>query len=89
MSVADPPMDSPVSERRSPLAMLLLGLVTLYRWTAVLRQPRCRFHPSCSAYAVEALRIHGGLRGAGFAVRRIGRCHPWNPGGVDPVPPRK
>jgi uncharacterized protein len=75
--------------RRSPLAWLLLQLVALYRSTAVFRQPRCRFHPSCSTYAVQAIQSHGALRGGGLAVRRLGRCHPWNPGGIDPVPPRK
>ncbi|MDQ1603263.1 MAG: uncharacterized protein QOE01_1108 [Actinomycetota bacterium] len=50
--------------------------------------PRCRFYPSCSAYAVEAIAVHGILRGPYLAARRLLRCHPWNPGGVDPVPPR-
>jgi hypothetical protein len=50
--------------------------------------PRCRFHPSCSAYALEALDRHGAARGTWLAVRRVGRCHPWNPGGFDPVPER-
>lgn len=49
--------------------------------------PRCRFYPSCSAYAVEALTRHGALRGTWLATRRLLRCHPWNPGGVDHVPP--
>jgi len=47
---------------------------------------RCRFHPSCSAYAVDALNKHGVVAGGVLAVRRIGRCHPWHPGGYDPVP---
>jgi uncharacterized protein len=84
---ADPGDDAP--GRPSPLARLLLALVGLYRLTAAVRVPRCRFLPSCSTYAVEALRTHGAFRGTWLAVRRVGRCHPWNPGGLDPVPPRK
>lgn len=49
--------------------------------------PACRFAPSCSEYAREALRNHGLLRGSELAARRLARCHPWNEGGVDPVPP--
>jgi uncharacterized protein len=75
----------------SPVARLLLLVVHLYRSTAALRSPRCRFAPSCSSYALEAIKVHGARRGAWLAVRRIGRCHPWNPGGVDhvPTPPTK
>jgi putative membrane protein insertion efficiency factor len=47
----------------------------------------CRFYPSCSAYAREALACHGAARGSLLAVRRVARCHPWHPGGFDPVPP--
>lgn len=50
--------------------------------------PRCRFYPSCSNYAIEALRVHGAARGSWLAARRVGRCHPWNAGGLDPVPPK-
>ncbi|MFA9431568.1 membrane protein insertion efficiency factor YidD [Egicoccus sp. AB-alg2] len=75
--------------RRSPLALVLLALVEAWRATAPLRQPRCRFSPSCSTYAVQAIRRHGALRGGWLAAKRVGRCHPWNVGGIDPVPPRK
>jgi len=47
----------------------------------------CRFYPSCSHYAIEALRSHGAARGSVLTLRRVCRCHPWNEGGFDPVPP--
>jgi putative membrane protein insertion efficiency factor len=69
---------------------LLLLLVRGYQlFVSPLLGPRCRFYPSCSAYAVTALQTHGALRGSWLAVRRLGRCHPWNPGGVDHVPPAR
>lgn len=49
----------------------------------------CRFHPTCSEYAIEAVRAHGAARGLWLTVRRIGRCHPWGGAGHDPVPPRR
>ena len=62
-------------------------LVRVYQWT--LRPfigAHCRFEPSCSAYAIEALQTHGAVRGAGLSARRVLRCNPWNEGGLDPVP---
>lgn len=49
---------------------------------------RCRFYPSCSAYAREAIEEYGVIKGSAMAARRLSRCHPWHEGGVDPVPPR-
>lgn len=70
------------------LAFLLSLPIRLYRWTvSPLLPPACRFHPSCSAYALQALQTHGPIRGLALALRRLGRCHPFNPGGLDPVPP--
>jgi putative membrane protein insertion efficiency factor len=74
--------------RPSVPAWLLIRLITLYRrYVSPLLGQRCRFYPSCSAYGLEAVREHGALRGSWLAVRRIGRCHPFHPGGYDPVPP--
>ena len=69
------------------MRFLAAGLIRLYQWTlSPLLGPTCRFYPSCSNYALEALQRYGFLRGSWLAVRRIGRCHPWHPGGIDPVP---
>lgn len=71
----------------SPLGYLLTFLVRLYQWfLRPLLGANCRFEPSCSEYAVEALRQHGALCGSALAFRRILRCNPWHEGGLDPVP---
>jgi putative membrane protein insertion efficiency factor len=63
-------------------------LIRIYQWTvSPLLGPRCRFYPSCSQYAHEAVLRFGVLRGGYLALKRLGRCHPWHPGGFDPVPP--
>ncbi len=69
------------------IARLLLLVVRAYRWLISPLLPQaCRFHPSCSSYAEEALRRHGACRGGWLAARRVCRCGPWHAGGYDPVP---
>ncbi|HEV8056614.1 MAG TPA: membrane protein insertion efficiency factor YidD [Nocardioidaceae bacterium] len=66
---------------------LLIGLLRLYRaLISPLYGQVCRYHPSCSAYALDAVSEHGSVRGSWLAVKRLGRCHPWAAGGYDPVP---
>jgi uncharacterized protein len=71
-----------------PARALLLGLLRVYRTLiSPMLGPRCRFYPSCSAYAEEAVRAHGAAKGTALAVWRVLRCSPLSAGGVDPVPP--
>jgi putative membrane protein insertion efficiency factor len=67
--------------------MLTLPIVAYRRWISPALPARCRFYPSCSAYALEALATHGALRGLRLTTWRLLRCHPFHPGGYDPVPP--
>ena len=74
----------------TPLAQILAFPVRAYRLVfSPLVGMNCRYDPTCSAYALEALRVHGGLKGGWLTFRRILRCHPWGGMGVDDVPPRK
>jgi putative membrane protein insertion efficiency factor len=67
---------------------LVAFLIRIYQWTlSPLIGPACRFYPSCSQYAQQAILRFGLLRGGWLALKRLGRCHPWHPGGFDPVPP--
>ncbi len=71
------------------LGLLLTGLIVGYRrLISPMLGQRCRFYPSCSSYALEAIRVHGATKGTVLATARVCRCHPWNPGGVDHVPAR-
>ena len=74
--------------RRGPVARALLAAVAFYsRAISPAFPPRCRFAPTCSAYAAEAIAEHGAARGSWLALRRLLKCAPWHPGGFDPVPP--
>lgn len=66
---------------------LIIGLIAIYRYTvSPLLGNNCRFYPTCSCYAQEAVGSHGVFRGGWLALKRISRCHPWHEGGIDPVP---
>ena len=76
--------------RFAPGKMLLLGLITAYRYLfSTFVGGHCRFHPTCSCYAHEAISRYGAWRGGWLALRRLARCHPWHEGGLDPVPEPK
>ncbi len=67
-------------------ALLALPIRFYRRWISPAFPPVCRFTPTCSGYALEALERHGAVKGSWLALRRLARCHPWHPGGDDPVP---
>jgi len=73
--------------KRNPIKLTVIGLIRVYQiMVSPLFPPSCRFTPTCSAYAITSVERYGVFRGGWMALRRIGRCHPWNPGGFDPVP---
>ena len=79
-----------IVERRNFPTLCLVALIRAYRLTlSPFFGMHCRFHPTCSAYALEAIKRFGAAHGGWLALRRIGRCHPWHPGGLDPVPERQ
>ncbi|UTH01894.1 membrane protein insertion efficiency factor YidD [Macrococcoides canis] len=72
------------------MKQLLLGLIKFYRkYISPMTPPACRFHPTCSQYGLEAIETHGAMKGGYLTVKRILKCHPFHPGGFDPVPPKK
>ncbi|MCW8914379.1 MAG: membrane protein insertion efficiency factor YidD [Magnetovibrio sp.] len=71
----------------NPAAYILRAMVKGYQWFISPVLPgSCRFYPTCSSYALQAIETHGALKGGWLGLKRIGRCHPWNDGGIDPVP---
>lgn len=79
---------APVRLPRNPITLLVLAVMRVWQLVPRIDQQRCRFYPSCSAYGITAVQRFGVVRGGWLALRRLGRCHPWNPGGVDHVPAR-
>jgi putative membrane protein insertion efficiency factor len=84
---------SDAAVRRSGLSRLTVQIlvmpIRLYQtWISPMSAPTCRYYPSCSRYAVDALTVHGAVKGLLLGAWRLCRCHPWTPGGVDMVPPR-
>jgi uncharacterized protein len=72
------------------MGRLLIVVIRIYQYLiSPLIGPHCRFHPSCSHYSVEAIQRYGAMYGSYLALRRLARCHPWHPGGLDPVPLKK
>jgi len=86
LELVDAPSKGASRPRHRPVVAVVLGLVRLYQLARAGRPSPCRYLPTCSAYAAEAVERHGALRGGWLALRRIGRCHPWGGAGVDPVP---
>ena len=71
------------------MGRVLIALLQLYKWLiSPLLPAACRFEPTCSQYAADAIAKHGPVRGVSLSVRRLLRCHPWGSGGIDPVPER-
>ncbi|MBR5105224.1 MAG: membrane protein insertion efficiency factor YidD [Alistipes sp.] len=78
---------SSLSSVRRVVALPFIGLIRFYqKFISPLKPPSCRFTPTCSQYAIEAIRKYGPIKGCWLAAKRIGRCHPWGGSGYDPVP---
>jgi hypothetical protein len=78
-----------MAQTQSPLQWLAITLIRGYQlFISPILGPKCRFHPTCSYYAIEAIRLHGFVKGSWFAGKRVLKCHPLHPGGEDPVPPK-
>lgn len=77
------------NDRSAAARAVMAALAGYQRWVSPLLPPACRFAPTCSEYMQQAIGVHGLRHGLWLGVRRLSRCHPWNPGGYDPVPPRE
>lgn len=89
--VSEPDLLDPFARVHRPTvaaSVLMAPIIGYQKYLSPLKAaPTCRFSPSCSSYALEALRIHGAIRGSALAVARVAKCQPFHPGGFDPVPP--
>jgi putative membrane protein insertion efficiency factor len=71
----------------NPLAYIMRALIKGYQWfVSPILPSSCRFYPTCSSYTLQAIEVHGALKGSWLGLKRLVRCHPWNEGGMDPVP---
>lgn len=92
MATSYPPEPESTEQGRklSPFAWFLTLLIRFYRYfISPMLGARCRFNPTCSRYALDAIQIHGAVKGSWLAAKRIAKCHPLHEGGDDPVPPKK
>jgi len=85
-TISEKRSDAPVVAKGSPAQRAIVGAISLYQRLTSGRPAPCRFYPSCSSYAVEAIELHGATKGSLFALRRLSRCRPLGPHGVDLVP---
>lgn len=80
----------PVKPQIGPVKGFLIGMVRVYQWViSPFLGNNCRFYPTCSQYCIEAMEVHGVIRGLWMGIKRVSRCHPFCEGGIDPVPPAK
>ena len=79
-----------MEKNSTPMQRVFIGIIEGYqRWLSPMLGQNCRFHPSCSNYSIEAIKVHGSLIGSWLSFKRILKCHPLHSGGLDPVPPKQ